>query len=208
MTIATVKRSVVSINLPRTVPAVIATVKGVIAALTANAATFPTPDPTLAALSSALSDLETAESAVKARTRGAVAGRNEKLKALVTLLEQLKAYVQKVSDADSDTSAQVIQSSGLAVRKPFLRQKQGFSAKSGTTSGTVDLTAPVVARRASYEWQSSLTAGTTWTSLPSTLQAKTTVSGLTPGATVTFRNRSVTRTGEGDWTQPTSIVVK
>jgi hypothetical protein len=208
MTIATVKRSVVSLNLPRTIPALIATVKGVIAALTANAATFPTPDPSLATLSSALSDLETAESAVKARTRGAVAGRNEKRKALVTLLEQLKAYVQKVSDADTDTSSQVIESSGLAVRKPFLRQKQTFTANSGAISGTVDLTAPVVARRASYEWQSSLTGGTTWTSLPTTLQAKTTVSGLTPGVTATFRNRSVTRTGEGDWTQPTSIVVK
>jgi len=44
--------------------------------------------------------------------------------------------------------------------------------------------------------------------MPSTLQAKTTLSGLTPGATVMFRSRGVTLTGEGDWSQPTSIVVK
>jgi hypothetical protein len=47
----------------------------------------------------------------------------------------------------------------------------------------------------------------TWVTVPSTLQAKTTVAGLTPGATVTFRYRAVVKTGEGDWSQPTSLMV-
>ena len=208
MTAITVRRPLVSLNLPVRIPALITMAKGIIAALTGNTATFPSPDPSLAALSAALTDLETAESSVQARTRGAVAGRNEKRKELVTLLEQLKAYVQKVADANSETSAQTIQSTGLAVRKNALRQKQTFAAKTGPVSGTIDLTAAVTARRASYEWQSSLDGGKTWTSLPTTIQSKTTVSGLTPGVTATFRSRTVTRTGEGDWTQATAIVVK
>jgi hypothetical protein len=176
--------------------------------MTNNATTFPTPDPALATVSTALSTLETAESAVQARSRGAVAGRNEKRTALTTLLEQLKSYVQKVADADSETAEQVIQSAGLAVRKPVLRQKQTFTAKTGAVSGTVALTTVTAARRASYEWESSLDGGKTWQVMPGTLQAKTKLSGLTPGATVLFRSRAVTRTGEGDWSQPTSIVVK
>jgi len=208
MTAITVRRPLVSLNLPVRIPALITMAKGIIAALTANTATFTSPDPSLAALSAALTDLETAESSVQARTRGAVAGRNEKRKELVTLLEQLKAYVQKVADANSETSAQTIQSIGLAVRKNALRQKQTFAAKTGPISGTIDLTAAVTARRASYEWQSSLDGGKTWTSLPTTIQSKTTVSGLTPGVTATFRSRTVTQTGEGDWTQATAIVVK
>jgi hypothetical protein len=32
--------------------------------------------------------------------------------------------------------------------------------------------------------------------------------GLTPGATVVFGSRAVTKTGEGDWSQPASIIVK
>jgi hypothetical protein len=208
MTAITVRRPLVSLNLPVRIPALITMAKGIIAALTGNTATFPSPDPSLAALSAALTDLETAESSVQARTRGAVAGRNEKRKELVTLLEQLKAYVQKVADANSETSAQTIQSIGLAVRKNALRQKQTFAAKTGPISGTIDLTAAVTARRASYEWQSSLDGGKTWTSLPTTIQSKTTVSGLTPGVTATFRSRTVTQTGEGDWTQATAIVVK
>jgi len=70
------------------------------------------------------------------------------------------------------------------------------------------LTTVAAARRASYEWQSSLDGGKTWTILPTTLQAKTTVSGLTLGATVMFRSRPVTRTRKGGWSQLTSIVVK
>ena len=45
---------------------------GIVTAVTNNATTFPTPDPSLATLSTALTALETAESAVQARTRGAV----------------------------------------------------------------------------------------------------------------------------------------
>jgi hypothetical protein len=41
-----------------------------------------------------------------------------------------------------------------------------------------------------------------------TLQAKTTILGLTPGATVTFRYRGVTKTGEGDWSQLVTVIVK
>ena len=204
----TVKRSLVSLNLPRRVPALITMARGIVTALTNNATTFPPPDPSLATRSTALSDLETAESAGQARTRGAVAGRDEKRTALVMLLEQLKSYVQKTADADSDTAQQVIQRAGLAVRKLVIRQKQTFAAKTGTVSGAVALATVVAARRASYEWQSSVDAGKTWTTLPTTLQTKTTVSGLTTGATAMFRSRAVTRTGEGDWTQPTSIVVR
>jgi hypothetical protein len=206
--VKTVKRSLVSLNLPRRVPALITMTRAIVTAMTNNATTFPTPDPALATVSTALSTLETAESAVQARSRGAVAGRNEKRTALTTLLEQLKSYVQKVADADSETAEQVIQSAGLAVRKPVLRQKQTFTAKTGAVSGTVALTTVTAARRASYEWESSLDGGKTWQVMPGTLQAKTKLSGLTPGATVLFRSRAVTRTGEGDWSQPTSIVVK
>jgi hypothetical protein len=41
-----------------------------------------------------------------------------------------------------------------------------------------------------------------------TLETQTIVSGLTPGATVTFRYRPVTKTGEKDWSQPVSIIVQ
>jgi hypothetical protein len=39
----------------------------------------------------------------------------------------------------------------------------------------------------------------TWITAPVTLQAKTTIAGFAPGATVLFKYRPVTKAGEGDW---------
>ncbi len=72
----------------------------------------------------------------------------------------------------------------------------------------VHLQAEAAARRASYEWQYSNDGGKTWVQAPSTLQTKTTITGLTPSATIVFRYRAVTKVGEGEWSQPTSIMVK
>jgi hypothetical protein len=78
----------------------------------------------------------------------------------------------------------------------------------GTVSGSAKLVAASAGRRASYEWQYSTDGGKTWVMAPSTLQAKTTVTGLTPGATVDFRYRPVTKTGEGNWSQTVQLIVK
>ena len=59
----------------------------------AGYASFPTPTPTLAALTQAINDLQTAENAVLARTKGAAATRNEKRIALDMLLQQLKGLL-------------------------------------------------------------------------------------------------------------------
>jgi len=71
----------------------------------------------------------------------------------------------------------------------------------------VNLAAKAPAKRASYNWQYS-TDQKTWTSIPQTLQAKTGVSGLTVGTTYYFRVQALTMTGETDWTQVVSLVVK
>ena len=47
----------------------------------------------------------------------------------------------------------------------------------------------------------------TWISLPFTVQANTTVSGLRPGSTVHFRYRPVTKDGAGDWSDPIAVIV-
>ncbi len=102
----------------------------------------------------------------------------------------------------------IIESSSLTVRKSSIRQKAVFAAKPGAVSGTVDLTAKVVARRASYEWDWSADGGKTWTTLPSTLQAKTTVPNLPVGTTASFRFRAVTKAGQGDWSQIVTLLIK
>jgi len=49
----------------------------------------------------------------------------------------------------------------------------------------------------------------TWTPLPTTLVAKTTVSGLTPLPTYSFRHRVLTQKGgQSDWHQIATLLVR
>ena len=106
-----------------------------------------------------------------------------------------------MADSNSDTAETVIKSAGVAVRAAVFRQKQVFAVEKGPVSGSVKLTTAAEGDRASYEWQYSVNGGTAWQTMPSTLQAKTSMQGLTVGSSVLFRSRAVTKTGEGDWTQ-------
>jgi hypothetical protein len=204
----TTHRSVVALKLPTQVPALIALATSIVQGLTAAPAVFPSPVPPLATVSAAIADLAAAETAAAAKTRGAVAARNAKRSALVTLLDQLKSYVQQVADGDRTHAPANIQSAAMSVKKTPIRQKQTFGAKPGPVTGSVKLTAQSAGRRASYEWQTSIDGGKTWVAAPSSLQTKTTLLALTVGTVYSFRYRAVTKTGEGDWSQPVSMIVK
>jgi len=107
-----------------------------------------------------------------------------------------------------ESGASIIASAGVGVKKPVARAPRVFDAKLGPVSGTAKLLAASAGHRASYEWQYSTDGGKTWVLAPVTLQAKTTIVGLTPGATVQFRYRPVTKVGEGDWSQTIVLLVK
>jgi len=179
----------------------------VVKSMTGNPS-FPTPSPTLAAITTAAAELQAAENATLARTKGAATLRNEKRSTLVVLLQELAGYVQTVANANVEASASIIESAGMAVRKAAAPGPRVFAARPGPVSGTAKLLARSAGPRASYEWQTSTDGGKTWTLAPVTLQAKTTVTGLAVGATVLFRCRPVTKAGEGDWSEAASLVVK
>jgi hypothetical protein len=206
-TTKTTHRALVALALPTAVPALITYAMRIVTAMTGNPA-FPTPVPALSAVTAAVVSLQPAEQAALARTKGAVATRNEQRTALVSLLQHLKAYIQVTADANVDNATSIIESAGVAVRKEPVRKPRVFAAKPGANSGTVELVTAAAARRASYEWQYSTDGGKTWVSAPSTLQAKTTVTGLTAGTTVEFRFKSVVKAGESDWSAPIALLVK
>jgi hypothetical protein len=202
-----IHRATVSLKLPTKVADLISYATGIVHGVTNNPA-FPTPQPTLAALSAAVSDLQTAETVALTRAKGSAAARNDKRAVLVSLLQQLRGYVQMVADATPENGATIIQGAGLAVRKIPTHAARTFTAKQGAVSGTAHVYAVTAARRALYEWQYSTDGGKTWLSAPATLQAKTTFTGLAAGSTAMFRYKAVTKTGEGDWSQPAALLVK
>jgi hypothetical protein len=202
-----VHRSLAILKLPNVIAALIAYAQAITTAMTNNPR-FPSPVPALAVVTAAIAALQSAQSLALARTKGAVTARNDRKAALIALLQQLRMYVQTVADGDLENSAAIIQSAGIAVKKTAVRRPRVFDAVQGAVSGTVKLVTASAGKRGSYDWEYSTDGGKTWLLLPSTMQAKTTVTGLTPGATVQFRYRALTKIGEGDWSQPLSFIVK
>jgi hypothetical protein len=202
-----VHRSIASLKLPGVISLLIIYVQGILKAMTGNL-TFPSPNPPLATIGSAASDLQVAETAaVTTRAKGTIATRNEKRAALVALLELLRAYVQSIADATPENAPSIIESAGLALRKTPVHTPRVFAAKADTVSGSVKLIAPTAGRRGAYLWQYSTDAGKTWLEVSPTLQAKTTITGLPSGTTVQFRYRSVIKGGASDWSAPLSLLV-
>ncbi len=199
-------RTLAVLKLPRSVPALLTYAAGIVRAVSGNAY-LTTPTPPVADLQTAVDELQVAEVAAQTRARGAAAARNDKRGALVALLEQLRTYVQTVADASPEKAPAIVESAGIAVRKPRTVVVPGLRARPGRVSGSVTLVAPAAGDRASYEWQYSADGCKTWTRLPTTLQSRTTVAGLTPLTTVVVRYRAIGKLGEGEWSRSLSVVV-
>jgi len=199
-------RPIVVLKLPTRLKNLIAFAQNIATAMANNPA-FPTPSPPIATLVADVGALNTAETAVLSRTKGAVETRNAKLAIVRADLESLKGYVQTVASVGTaDNAAAIIASAGMSTRKLTLHDKPALAVKQGSVSGTANLVAKAVARTAVYEWQYS-TDQKTWTALPMTFQAKTGVSGLTSGTTYYFRMQPFTRTGLENWGQIVSLLV-
>jgi hypothetical protein len=206
MTTTSQRRTLVANKLPSSVPALIKAAQAVSSSLNGNAH-FPNPNPPLATVNASIAALDAAETATKTRAQGTVGTRNAARVQLLSDLHALKANVQQVADANPEQSEAIITSAGMTVRKETVRAKPTFAVRQGATSGSVKLAARAAALRASYEWESSIDGGKTWTPAPPTLQATTAISGLPAGTTVQFRYRSVTKIGAADWSQATSLLV-
>jgi len=176
--------------------------------VTDNPTIIPSPNPSLAVLNADIASLDTAETAAKTRAKGAAADRNEKLAVVVSDVGLLRACVQKLVDANPENAASIAAAAGMSLKKAATRTKSDLTAKpSKTTSGTVSLVAKAAAKKASYQWEVSLDGGKTYTALPDTLKAKTSIANLTPGAVVSFRQRALTPAGSGNWSQVVSVMV-
>ena len=200
-------RVVCALRLPTAIGLLVSFVRAVILAMTGNPH-FPSPSPPLATVDAALSALEKAQAAVAARVKGSVEQRDASRAALVVLLDTLRTYVQGVGDANPAIAAEIIQSAGFSVRKTGAPHKRVFSAVQGTTPGSIKVVAPSAANRASYDWEYSVDGGKTWQLAPSTLQAKTVITGFATGSIVSLRYRGTTKTGEGEWSPVISVVVR
>jgi hypothetical protein len=172
--------------------------------MTSNAF-FTTPTPVLADV---LNDALLLEQALEdSHDRGRTARRIllNREKGLEYTLIALFQYVERIANAEA-TPDVVIASAGMEYRVSEGRNPQVFSVKIGKLKGTAIVTAAHV-KGASYEWEYRLKGAADWIPAATTLKASFLFSGLTSGSTYEFRQKTITRTGETDWTSPDETVI-
>jgi len=170
---------------------------------------FPTPFPanitSLVQFGTDITALDAAETAAQNRTKGASAIRDQALEIVIKDLKSLMTMVQNAADADTANAEAIIQNAGFDVKSPTIKQKQGNTAISNNVPGVVDLTADGTGP---HEWQMSKDQ-VTITQLNATLTASTTITGLTSGDLLNFRNRKIDSLGGGNpWSPWIQVKVK
>jgi hypothetical protein len=170
---------------------------------------FPNVDPSAATIAAAADGMVKANAAAKHGGPGAAAARDAKRKdaeeMLVALLVNVQATV-KAAPVDAAGAAAMILSTGLSIKKARVVNKPPLAARHGKVSGDVRLAARAVAKPAVYFWSYSLDQKS-WTSVPETMVAKTTISGLTAGQVYYFRFQARTRKGLSDYADAVKLMV-
>jgi hypothetical protein len=197
----------VTLGLPRKIADLLLFAQLVHDTIAANPKSLPSPSPTLAVLQTDIDALGNAEAITKTRVAGAVNDRNLAAKALKIDLNNERAYVELVANADPANATKIAEDAAMKLRKPTVRNKPPLAVKAGATSGSVKVLAKVTKGAKANDWQYSLDGGKTWVDLPSTTKATTSVANLTPGSTVQFRQRVLTKAGVSDWSVPVPHVV-
>lgn len=146
---------------------------------------------------------------------GGAATRNASRAVLVSMIETQRAVVQALADAATPEQAIIIiEKAGMFVALVAVRNKPLLRATGGTQPGVVGLEANASTllgkkRWAAkfFAWQSTHDGGKTWSDLPSTPHAKTTVTNLPPLTECGFRVAVNTGGGLGPWSQMVTVFV-
>ncbi len=175
----------------------------------ANNPSFPSPNPPLNVFKAKLNALDEAETKAAARTWGAATARDTLKKEVVNDMNHLRDYVQGVAEKIPlpETAAAVITSAFMRVKKVPQRVVPPLTAKNTGVPGQVALAAKPVAPLASYYWEYSFDQES-WTPVPETLKASTTIDGLPWAKLSYFRFRALTRAGKGDYSPVVSLLVQ
>ncbi len=198
------------------IPLFLVVVQAIYTAMSGASSTFPSPPVALAVFLAQIQALIKAQQTVKTRVVGAAQARNVLRDAVFTSAEALRTYVQGLCDAVSlAAAADLAIAAGMKIGAVAVHDKPMLAGKllPGPV-GDVLLTAnarllnPTGKRSKYFNWSYSVDNGKTWVSVPSTLVAHTTITGLPALTTVSFRvSITTTAAPQGDWSQSIALLV-
>ena len=184
----------------RSVAAIIARLVAIADAMDANKTMFPVPTPAITVVRSDITTLQKAQSALDNRL-GTKAVRDAAQAALLTDAHNLHTYVQQQVNATPSQADVIAKSASMTLRKKAARSKTDLRSV-GPCPGSVKVVA--AATKGAKVLQYSTDGGKTSIDAPSTTKSSTVITGLQPGLLVHYRQRVITKDGEGAWSQTVS----
>ncbi len=184
----------------------IAFVRNVIALITDNTQ-YPTPAPTLAALTTSVNAFETTVHEALNGGKIVIATRNAARVELLMLMRQLAAYVQASCNADllallgSGFDA-VRAPSPVGVLPPPQNPRLSLTGKSGELMFRFDR----VTNAVNYSVQTAPAAIGPWADEDLSTATRVVIGGLTPGATLWARACANGSAGASEWSAPTTAM--
>lgn len=203
----------IKLNFSRlSIPEKIARARQIVTALTGNTS-FTSPQPPLAAITTATLELEQAAGDVQAARQEAKTKttiQNTKEDVLDKLISQEAGYVTAVAGGDEA----IIQSAGMDVRaapgtSAIPAQPQALGATAGDRDGQMDLSWDPVVNATSYVLETSPDppTGTSWKHLGVSTKSSFTVTDLVSGSRIWCRVAAVNAAGQGGWSDPATKIV-
>jgi hypothetical protein len=184
-------------------------VQSAITGLTGNP-DFPTPSPTLAAVTSALSAFTVALANAVNHGKEEISMKNGKRAELVSLMRQLASYVTITADGDMTKML----SSGFPYQKPFrtpigpLEAPVSPTLRRGPHSGQLHASVEQIYGAYCYNWRVALvSAPDTYVQTVQTTASRTTFKGLTSGETYVVTANAVGSDGPSDWSDDAELMV-
>jgi hypothetical protein len=187
-------------------PQLVVDTQTIITSLTGNTS-YPTPEPTLAAVTMALDNFTIALANAADGGMTLTATKNGKRDVLVALLRDLANYVQVTCNGDLT----VLLSSGFPIQKPqrnpigVLPAPVDLKINLGSLSGELDAVVPPVFGASVYNWRlTTANAPTVVLQTAQTTGGRTTFTSLTPGVVYSIQVNAVGAAGPSDWSNPVS----
>jgi hypothetical protein len=196
---------IIVLGYERTVAGLIAFAQLVVQKMTGNA-NFPNAAQIVTALGNAITAHQNAVSATKTQ-KGLKGQRSATKQALVSALYQARDLVRTACEANPESALAIAESAGMTLGKRPTRNKPLIEILQASVSGSVVCRAKAPGVPTNYFWSYSGDEKS-WTSVPQTMKATVTVSGLTPGQTYYFRYYTTNRKGTSNPSQVFSILVK
>lgn len=202
------KKVVVVLKLAKLpIPQKIAKARSIVTSMTGNAS-FTTPSPTLAVITTNINNLEAAYIAAASGGTDDTANMHNKEFLLEVSLKSLAAYVEGIANTNLITAETVALSSGMDVKSPASYSPRGFSVKPTDNPGEVKLSTKY-ADRSTYIWQMTHdpSVESSWITIGQATQASFVKGGLTSGSRYYFRVATVGKDGQEPWSNVLNTIV-